>query len=83
MMLAVWVWDVSRFGVGRHVRLHNWPPSNRFKPFSFMSFQSFMGEKQLTSNTGTSKKKGNIESMLSKFKNWKRTPHGVGGGVGG
>ncbi len=26
-------------------------------------------EKQLTSNTGTSKKNGNIESMLSKFEN--------------
>jgi len=27
-------------------------------------------EKQLTSNTGTSKKNGNIKSMLSKFENW-------------
>jgi len=26
------------------------------------------------------KKLGNIESMLSKFENWKPTPHGVGGG---
>jgi len=24
-----------------------------------------------------------IESMLTKFENWKRTPHGGGGGVGG
>jgi len=34
------------------------------------------GEKRLTSNTGTSKKKGNIESMLSKFENWKWTRNG-------
>jgi len=24
-----------------------------------------------------------IESMLTKFENWKRTPHGIGWGMGG
>jgi hypothetical protein len=38
-------------------------------------------EKQLTSNTGTSKKKGNIESMLTKIENGNGPPMGWGGGV--
>ena len=44
---------------------------------------NILGEKQLTSNTVTLKKKGNIESMLTKIENWKRTQNGPPMGWGG